>query len=404
MTVPDPAFWAGRRVLVTGHSGFKGAWLNVWLQRLGARVTGLSRGAPAPASMHARARLAGGIEEVDADVRSFGAVREAVASSRPEVVFHLAAQPFVRRSLRDPRTTYEINVMGTVNVLEAVRGADGVRAVVAVTSDKAYDNRGTGRAFVEDDPKGGADPYSSSKGCAELAVDAYLRSYFRPGAPDAPRVGAARAGNVIGGGDRGEDRLVPDLVRAAQAGEPLHIRNPDAVRPWQHVLEPLSGYLALARALVDDPGAQGDGTSARRPAPRPPWRSWPTAWPHCGPARSRSCTSARPPAARRRASRWTPRRPASAWAGLRAGTSTRPSGRSWSGTPPRAAGRICAPSRWPRSSGMRGQSNAAVLDRGPIATPGQDGCRRAALWRRPGGPRGAADGRGCLGSSPHEPR
>jgi CDP-glucose 4,6-dehydratase len=257
LTSPDPAFWAGRRVLVTGHTGFKGAWLSLWLERLGARVTGLSAGAPAADSLHGLARVGEGIEEVRADVRSHEAVRAAVQDARPEVILHLAAQPFVRRSLRDPRATYEINVMGTVNVLEAVRGAEGVRAVVAVTSDKAYDNRGTGRAFVEDDPKGGADPYSSSKGCAELVVDAYLRSYFLPGVPDAPRVGAARAGNVIGGGDRGEDRLVPDLVRAAQAGEPLRIRNPDAVRPWQHVLEPLGGYLALARALVEDPAAQG---------------------------------------------------------------------------------------------------------------------------------------------------
>ncbi|MCP9489062.1 MAG: CDP-glucose 4,6-dehydratase [Solirubrobacteraceae bacterium MAG38_C4-C5] len=254
---PDANFWDGRRVLVTGHSGFKGAWLSLWLEHLGARVTGLSTRPPPAASMHALTRVADGLEEISADVRSFAAVHAAVEGARPEVVLHLAAQPFVRRSLHDPRTTYEVNVMGTVNVLEAVRGADGVRAVVAVTSDKAYDNRGTGRPFVEDDPKGGADPYSSSKGCAELVVDAYLRSYFAPGAPAAPRVGAARAGNVIGGGDWGEDRLVPDLVRAAQAGEPLRIRNPDAVRPWQHVLEPLSGYLTLAQALVADPQTQG---------------------------------------------------------------------------------------------------------------------------------------------------
>ncbi|HEV2821444.1 MAG TPA: CDP-glucose 4,6-dehydratase [Solirubrobacteraceae bacterium] len=257
MSGPDPAFWTGRRVLVTGHSGFKGAWLSLWLARLGAHVTGLSTGTPARHSMYALAGAGQGIEEVQADVRAYEAVRAAVERCRPEVVLHLAAQPFVRRSLHDPRTTYEINVMGTVNVLEAVREVGGVLAVVAVTSDKAYENRGTGRAFVESDPKGGADPYSSSKGCAELVVDAYLHSYFAPGAPEAPRVGAARAGNVIGGGDRGEDRLVPDLVRAAQAGEPLRIRNPDAVRPWQHVLEPLSGYLALAQALVDDPAAQG---------------------------------------------------------------------------------------------------------------------------------------------------
>jgi CDP-glucose 4,6-dehydratase len=255
--IPDPSFWAGRRVLVTGQTGFKGAWLSPWLERLGARVIGLSTGRPAADSLYTLARAADGVEEVHADVRDFHAVRGAVQRCRPEVILHLAAQPLVLRSVREPRETYEINVMGTVNVLEAARTLEGVRAVVAVTSDKAYDDRGAARAFVEDDPKGGADPYSSSKGCVELVMEAYLRTYFADGSSGAPRVASARAGNVIGGGDRAEDRLVPDLVRAAGAGEPLRIRNPGAVRLWQHVLEPLSGYLLLTQALCEDPGVQG---------------------------------------------------------------------------------------------------------------------------------------------------
>jgi CDP-glucose 4,6-dehydratase len=168
----------------------------------------------------------------------------------------MAAQPFVRRSLREPRETYETNVMGTVNVLEAVRGSGDVRVVINVTSDKCYDNREEGRPFREDDPKGGHDPYSNSKGCAELVADAYLRSFFAP-EPDGPRLASGRAGNVIGGGDWGEDRLIPDMMRGALAGEPIRIRNPEAVRPWQHVLNPLSGYLQLAQALWADPTTAG---------------------------------------------------------------------------------------------------------------------------------------------------
>jgi CDP-glucose 4,6-dehydratase len=182
-------------------------------------------------------------------------VRDAF-SAAPEFVIHMAAQPFVRQSFRDPRATYETNVMGTVNVLEAVRATPSVRAVVNVTSDKCYDNREQGRAFVEDDAMGGHDPYSSSKGCAELVANAYVRSFFAP-EPAGPRLGSARAGNVIGGGDWGEDRLVPDIMRAALLGQVIRIRNPDAVRPWQHVLNPLSGYLQLAQALFASPDYQG---------------------------------------------------------------------------------------------------------------------------------------------------
>ncbi|HEV8151362.1 MAG TPA: CDP-glucose 4,6-dehydratase [Solirubrobacteraceae bacterium] len=249
----DPSRWQGRRVLITGHTGFKGAWLALWLQSVGAEVTGLSRGVPTTPSLYELARVGSGMAaEHAADVRDAAAVAAALGASAPEVVLHLAAQPFVRRSFREPRETYETNVLGTVNVLEAVREAGGVQAVIVVTSDKCYDNREHGRAFVEEDPMGGHDPYSNSKGCAELVTDAYRRSFFSAEGPVA-RVASGRAGNVIGGGDWGEDRLIPDIMRAALGGAPIPIRNPEAVRPWQHVLNPLGGYLRLAEALGEDP-------------------------------------------------------------------------------------------------------------------------------------------------------
>jgi CDP-glucose 4,6-dehydratase len=252
----DADFWRARRVLVTGHTGFKGSWLTLWLAQMGAEVAGLSNGVPTSSSLYEEARVGDLVAEIEADVRDHHGVRAALGAHRPAIVFHLAAQAIVRRSFRDPRETYETNVMGTVNVLEAVRQVGGVGAVVIVTSDKAYDNREHGRPFVEDDPKGGHDPYSSSKGCAELVADAYTRSFFAPH-PDGPRLGCVRAGNVIGGGDWGEDRLIPDIMRAAAAGTVIRIRNPDAVRPWQHVLNPLSGYLQLAQALIASPAAAG---------------------------------------------------------------------------------------------------------------------------------------------------
>jgi CDP-glucose 4,6-dehydratase len=245
----DSDFWMGRRVLITGHTGFKGAWLSLWLQSLGASVTGLAPAPPTRPSLYELASVGAGMRERSVDVRDAAALGEALRWSDPEVVLHLAAQPMVRRSLRDPATTYEINVMGTVNLLDAIRlhGGD-VRAVVVVTSDKCYENPGRpSRPFVEDDRLGGEDPYSSSKVCAELIVAAYRRSFF--GVEGGARLASARAGNVIGGGDWGEDRLLPDIVRAVDAGEPLRVRNPQAVRPWQHVLNPLSGYLRLAEML-----------------------------------------------------------------------------------------------------------------------------------------------------------
>jgi len=241
---------------VTGHTGFKGSWLSLWLTDLGAQVSGLSIDVPTEPSLYALAGIAGDVPEAWTDVRDFAAVAEVVRAARPEVVLHMAAQAFVRRSFQDPRETYETNVMGAVNVLEAVRTTPGVRVVVNVTSDKCYDNREEGRPFREDDPKGGHDPYSNSKGCAELVADAYLRSFFAPH-PDGPRLASGRAGNVIGGGDWGEDRLIPDIMRGALAGAEIRIRNPASIRPWQHVLNPLSGYLALAEALWHDPDAAG---------------------------------------------------------------------------------------------------------------------------------------------------
>jgi CDP-glucose 4,6-dehydratase len=254
----DAAFWKGRRVLVTGHTGFKGAWLVLWLRAMGAEVIGLSDGVPTSPSLFEATAAADGIADLRADVRDAGAVDRAFAGHAPEIVIHMAAQSLVRRSYRDPRTTYATNVMGTVNVLEAARSTRSVAAIVNVTSDKSYENAGLARAFVETDPMGGHDPYSSSKGAAELVAAAYLRSYELP-------LASARAGNVIGGGDFSEDRLVADIARGALAGEPIRIRNPQAVRPWQHVLNPLSGYLQLAQRLAageDVAGAWNFGPDA----------------------------------------------------------------------------------------------------------------------------------------------
>lgn len=242
------ARWQGRRVLVTGHTGFKGSWLALWLHAMGARVTGFALPPPTEPSLFAAARLDALIDHVEGDVRDLGAMRAAVERARPEVIFHLAAQPLVRLSYDQPVETYAANVMGTVHLLEAARVAGGVQAIVCVTSDKCYENREWDWAYRESDPMGGYDPYSSSKGCAELVISAWRRSYFdRKGAP---LLASVRAGNVIGGGDWAADRLVPDLVRAFEAGVPPLIRSPQSVRPWQHVLEALGGYIAIAERLI----------------------------------------------------------------------------------------------------------------------------------------------------------
>lgn len=254
-------FWAGRRVLVTGHTGFKGSWLSLWLQQLGAHVYGLSLpSAPTDPSLFDLASVASGMESYAGDIRKLGDVTAAVERATPEIVIHLAAQSLVRPSYDAPVETYATNVMGTVHLLEAVRNAPTVRSVLIVTSDKCYENREWAWGYRENEPMGGHDPYSSSKGCAELVTAAYRRSFFAQG-EEGRRVGvaSARAGNVIGGGDWATDRLVPDAMRAMLAGRTLTIRNPGAIRPWQHVLEPLSGYLELIEHLAADPAEFGSG-------------------------------------------------------------------------------------------------------------------------------------------------
>jgi CDP-glucose 4,6-dehydratase len=243
----DPDFWAGRRVLLTGHTGFKGSWLALWLESLGAEVVGLSKGVPTTPSLFELARVGEGMRSIDGDICDLRVVERAVADSRAEVLIHMAAQSLVRRSFERPVETYATNVMGTVHVLDAARRAAGLRAVVNVTTDKCYENREWVWGYREHEAMGGHDPYSSSKGCSELVTSAYRRSFAQDGA--VPAIGSARAGNVIGGGDRAEDRLIPDLMQAAVEGRPALIRNPDAIRPWQHVLNPLSGYLVLAQML-----------------------------------------------------------------------------------------------------------------------------------------------------------
>ena len=240
--------WRGRRVMVTGHTGFKGSWLSLWLHALGAEVTGLALPPPTEPSLFEAARISELVDHVEGDIRDFTTVRAAVEQAKPEIVFHLAAQPLVRASYEQPIETYATNVMGTVHVMEAVRQIGRVRALICITSDKCYENYERDRPYRETDPMGGYDPYSSSKGCAELAIAAYRRSYFSAGS--GPLLASVRAGNVIGGGDWALDRLVPDLVHAFERGEAPAIRSPAAVRPWQHVLEALGGYLLIAERLM----------------------------------------------------------------------------------------------------------------------------------------------------------
>ena len=245
----NPVFWKDKRVLLTGHTGFKGSWLALWLESLGANVSGFSLDVPTSPSLFDAARVAGSLRDGRGDVRDPRAVEAVVDDTRPEIVLHLAAQSLVRQSYAQPTETYATNVLGTAHLLEAARTVSSVRAVVIVTSDKCYENRESGRAYLEGDPMGGQDPYSSSKGCAELVTAAYRASFF---GEDRAAIASARAGNVIGGGDWSQDRLIPDIYRAAVAREAVRIRNPKAVRPWQHVLEPLAGYLLLAEHLYND--------------------------------------------------------------------------------------------------------------------------------------------------------
>jgi CDP-glucose 4,6-dehydratase len=248
----NPQFWQGKKVFLTGHTGFKGSWLSLWLQLLGAEVVGYSLSPETQPNLFERARVSEGMTSVVGDILDLERLTRAMSESQPEIVIHMAAQSLVRKSYQIPVATYNTNVMGTVHVLEAVRQVASVRSVVNVTSDKCYENREWVWGYREDEPMGGYDPYSSSKGCAELVTSAYRNSFFHPDRYSQHRVAIAsgRAGNVIGGGDWAEDRLIPDIIQSFINGNPVTIRNPQAVRPWQHVLEPLSGYLTLAEGLV----------------------------------------------------------------------------------------------------------------------------------------------------------
>jgi len=247
-----------KRVFLTGHTGFKGSWLAVWLHRLGAEVYGYSLPPPTEPSNYALARVRDLLcGETIADIRDKKAMRETMAAFKPDVVFHLAAQPLVRESYAHPFDTFEVNVMGTASVLDAVRDLEGPCAVICITTDKCYENREQVWGYRECDPMGGHDPYSASKGAAELLISSYRRSFFDPArlAVHGVQLASARAGNVIGGGDWAQDRIVTDMVKALQDRRPVPIRNPHAIRPWQHVLEPLSGYLTLAAAMLEKPDA-----------------------------------------------------------------------------------------------------------------------------------------------------
>lgn len=242
----NPDFWRAKRVLMTGHTGFKGSWLSLWLQSMGATLRGIALAPPTEPALFEIARVAEGMEHKIIDIRDFAAVKAQIDEFQPEIVFHLAAQPLVRLSYTEPVDTYATNVMGTVHLLEAIRHVGSVKAIVNITTDKCYENREWVWGYREDEPMGGHDPYSNSKGCAELVSSAYRRSFLKEAGI---AMATVRAGNVIGGGDWALDRLVPDILRALEKCESVLIRNPHAIRPWQHVLEPLSGYLLLAERL-----------------------------------------------------------------------------------------------------------------------------------------------------------
>ena len=257
----NPQFWAGKRVFLTGHTGFKGSWLSLWMQSMGANVTGFALLPPTTPSLFEVVHVADGMQSIMGDVRNLADLQKAMGDAKPEIVIHMAAQALVRHSYDNPVETYSTNVMGTVHLLQAVRGTPSVKAVVNVTSDKCYENREWVWGYRENEPMGGFDPYSNSKGCAELVTSAYRNSYFHPEKykEHGVAIGSGRAGNVIGGGDWAEDRLIPDVMRAIAQGRPVRIRNPHSTRPWQHVLEPLSGYLLLAQGLFEQGSAFAEG-------------------------------------------------------------------------------------------------------------------------------------------------
>lgn len=249
MQCVNASFWKDKRILLTGHTGFKGSWLSLWLQSMGANLYGLALNPPTMPSLFHEANVSAGMHSMVGDIRDYPTVLAAMQACRPDIIIHMAAQPLVRYAYKDPIETFATNVMGTVHVLEAARRIGTAKAIVNVTTDKCYENKEWVWGYREDEPMGGYDPYSSSKGCSELITSAYRRSFF---CECGIALGSARAGNVIGGGDWATDRLVPDILRALEKSQTVIIRNPSATRPWQHVLEPLSGYLTLAERLYAD--------------------------------------------------------------------------------------------------------------------------------------------------------
>jgi CDP-glucose 4,6-dehydratase len=257
----NPAFWSGKRVLLTGHTGFKGSWMSLWLQSMGAEVVGYALTPPTKPSLFDLAEVGKDMTSIIGDIRDLAKLQTVFVEYSPKIVFHMAAQPLVRYSYQNPVETYAANVMGTVHLLEAVRTTPGIKAVVNITTDKCYENREWVWGYRENEPMGGYDPYSNSKGCAELVSSAYRSSFFNANTYTQHGVGLAtvRAGNVIGGGDWAEDRLIPDILAAFQQGRCVNIRNPHSIRPWQHVLEPLRGYLMLAERLYEHGPSYAEG-------------------------------------------------------------------------------------------------------------------------------------------------
>ncbi|WP_372757953.1 CDP-glucose 4,6-dehydratase [Mariniflexile sp.] len=245
----DSIFWKDKKVFLTGHTGFKGSWLSLWLQSMGATVKGFALEPPTNPSLFIEANVAENMESVIGDIRDLDVLKESMVSFNPDILIHMAAQPLVRLSYTNPVETYTTNVIGTVNVLEAARSCVRLKAIVSVTTDKCYENKEWAWGYRENEPMGGHDPYSNSKGCAELVTSAYRNSFFHT--EGSASIASARAGNVIGGGDWADDRLIPDILRAFENGKPVIVRNPLSTRPWQHVLEPLSGYLVLAQNLYE---------------------------------------------------------------------------------------------------------------------------------------------------------
>ena len=250
----DKTFWKGKKIYITGHTGFKGSWLSLWLHSLGAEVTGYALMPPTNPSLFELCKIDTLVSSIIGDIRDYGRLYQAMQHAQPEIVIHMAAQPLVRDSYKNPVETYAINVMGTVHLLEAIRHIDSIRAVVNVTTDKCYENKEWVWGYREDEPMGGFDPYSNSKGCSELVTAAYRNSFFHPENyhKHGIAIATARAGNVIGGGDWASDRLIPDCIRALKEEKSIMIRNPQAIRPWQHVLEPLGGYMTLVEKLYQD--------------------------------------------------------------------------------------------------------------------------------------------------------